>query len=556
MTGSGEPRLDRRRAWFSSPAARISVIVLVATAAVIAYGLRGDEPIPPVGDQACSMPAEYVQRIKDGYMPGRSGQIQVVPRFPMYFSSGAGGWSHSGPWPYLQDVPLVFYGPGIIPQQGEVSDPVTLADVAPTMAALLGTEFDTADGRVLEEVVPAGGDSGAPKLIVTVVWDGGGWNTLELWPDSWPVLKGLMGQGVSYSNATVGSSPSVTPSVHTTLGAGTFPATHGIVDILVFDENDSMVDAFETGESSRFIEVPTFPELWDEDNNNEALVGMIGYEPWHLGMIGQGSERDGGDQDDAVWLDRETNEWISNPDHYRLPPSLPATTPGLDEFVDELDAADGATDRAWGEHAILDDRARLEETPAFIEYHGAAMRNLIEEEGYGADDIADLLFTNYKQIDRVGHYFNMNSEEVRDSLETSDRELGLLVEFLDEQVGRGEYVVVVTADHGQQPDAPDIGGFGINPREVTADVEAEFGDIVFTLRPTQMYLDEDAMTRLGVSTADVSSFMADYRMRDNTTDPRILAEGAGEFSPDDRLFSLVAPSESLDSISCGLESSR
>jgi arylsulfatase A-like enzyme len=542
------------RGFWSSPAIRILAIVLLASVAVLAYGLREGEGTPSVREQACSLPPEYLQRIKDGYMPGRSGQIQVVPRFPMYFSSGISGWSHSGPWPYLQDVPLVFYGPGIVPRRGELSQPVTLADVAPTTAVLLGTEFNTEDGRVLEEVIGSQGSSPPPKLVVTIVWDGGGWNTLEQWPDSWPVLKRLMNEGVSYANATVGSSPSVTPSVHTTLGTGTFPATHGIVDIPVFDERGDMVDAFEEGESSRFIAVPTFPELWDEDHNNEALVGMVGYEPWHLGMIGQGAERNGGDRDDAVWLDRDTNEWTTNPDHYTMPAPIPATSPTLDEFVDELDAADGEVDRAWGRHEILDDRARLEETPAFIAYHGAAMRNLIEEEGYGADGVTDLLFTNFKQIDRVGHYFNMVSEEVRDSLEATDRELGLLVEFLDEQVGKGGYVIVVTADHGQQPDAADLDAFGINPREVTADVEARFGDIVFTLRPTQMYLDEAATTKLGVTAEEVARFLADYRLRDNATDRRVQTQGAGRFKPDDRLLSLAAPSDSLDSISCGLES--
>jgi len=552
MTASGEPS-PRRRAFWSNPAARILVVVLVASGTVLAYGLLGQERNPRVREQACSIPPEYLQRIKDGYMRGRSGQIQVVPRWPMYFSSGAGGWSHSGPWPYLQDVPLVFYGPGIVPRRGDVSEPVTLADVAPTSAALLGTEFNTADGTVLEEV--AGSQSGPrpPKLVVTIMWDGGGWNTLREWPDSWPVLKRLMNEGVSYTKATVGSSPSVTPSVHTTLGTGTFPATHGIVDIPVFDEGGNPVDAFEGGDS-RFINVPAFAELWDEGNDNRALVGMVGYEPWHLGMIGRGAAREGGDRDDAVWLDRDTNEWISNPDHYRLPESVPETAPSLDVFVDELDEADGDIDRAWGEHEILDDPSRLEETPAFIRYHGAVMRNLIDVDGYGADDVTDLLFTNFKQIDRVGHYFNMASEEVRESLEATDRELGMLVEFLDERLGSGEYVIVITADHGQQPDAADIGGFGINPQKVRADVEAEFGDIVFTLRPTQMYLDERAMERLGVSTGDVVRFLADYRMRDNATDPRILSEGAGDFKPDDKLFSLVAPSESLASISCGLES--
>ncbi len=98
-------------------------------------------------------------------------------------------------------------------------------------------------------------------------------------------------------------------------------------------------------------------------------------------------------------------------------------------------------------------REHWEETPAFIAYHTRAMMNLIQLEGYGADRLTDLLFTNYKQIDRVGHYFNMASEEVHDSLIATDDQLGVILRSLDRIVGRGKWAVVLTADHGQQPDA-------------------------------------------------------------------------------------------------------
>jgi arylsulfatase A-like enzyme len=538
------PRAARRRKLLAV------VLALLLISGVAAALYRRSEPgnVPSFQAQACALPAGYLQTIKDGYKPGRSGQIQVVPHQPAYFASGAGGWSHSGPWPYLQDVPLLFYGPGIVPGAQSVARRVTLADVAPTIATMLGTALPPETGNSLPEVALRG--STAPALVVTIVWDGGGWNTLRRWPDSWPVLKRMMSESVLYTNAIVGSNPSVTPSIHTTLGTGTFPARHGITDIPVIDEDGKIVDAFYGGESSRLMDVPALAELWDEEHENSALIGMIGYEPWHLGMIGQGAERAGGDKDDAVWLDTETNEWITNPSHYRMPPSIASTQPRLNDFVRELDAVDGEIDNAWGEHAILDDPERMEETPAFIAYHGAVMRNLIDAEGYGDDGIADLLFTNFKQIDRVGHYFNMASEEVRDSITATDQELGRLIDWLDREVGRGEYVVVVTADHGQQPDDSDIGGYGINPKEIIADVEREFGRIVFNLRPTQMFLDEDAMRERGVTLDEVARWLADYRLEDNTGDPRILIAGAGEFDRDDRLFDLVAPSEVLADMTC------
>jgi arylsulfatase A-like enzyme len=526
----------------------LGVTVAVGVVAAWAFWLypAAPEPVPSFRDQACGVPRSYLERTRAGIFEPRSGQIQLIPRQPAYFSSGAGGWSHSGPWPYLQDVPLLFYGPGLVEARGEVARRVTLADIAPTIAHMIGARG--VPGRPLPELARA--TSATPRLVVTVVWDGGGWNTLRRWPDAWPNLKRLMQTGVSFVNATVGSNPSVTPSVHTTIGTGVFPEKHGITDIPVFDEDGTVVDAFVGGESSRFMEVPALAETWDESVDNAALVGMIGYEPWHLGMIGRGAEKNGGDKDHAVWLDIESNEWITNPQHYSLPDSV-ATTGGLEQDIKKLDAADGEIDGAWGEHEILDDIDRREELPAFITFHGRVMRNLIASEGYGDDGITDLLFTNFKQIDRVGHYFNMASEEVRDSVVETDRQLGELITFLDEEVGRGEYVLIVTADHGQQPDEEAVDGYGIDPKAISADMVSEFGPIVRTIRPTQAFLKEDEMESRDVAIEDIARWLFDYRLQDNTIDPRVLVAGAGQFEPDDRLFDMVVPTNLLLDISCG-----
>lgn len=545
---------QRRRVTASSPLIAITAVALVlgVVAALVARVVDGGPPLRSFRAQACGLPDEWLARTKSGYFPGHSGQIAVIPNTPAYMASGAGGWSHSGPWPYLQDVPLVFYGPGRIAPRGDIDRPVTMADVAPTFATMLKGSFQTDDGRSLNEVAQLDADlleRGAPKLILTIVWDGGGWNVLNRWREEWPNLARLMQEGVSYTNATVGSSPSVTPAVHTTLGTGVFPWTHGITGIPIRDQNGEVQDAFYDGESSRFLQVAAIAERWDEQNDNRALIGMVGYEPWHLGMIGMGAEKPGGDRDDAVWLHTKTNEWITNRDHYKLPRAI-SSTEGLEDDVATLDAADGETDGAWGEHDILDDPERLEETPAFIRYHARALKNLIRGKGYGDDAIADLVFTNFKQIDRVGHYFNMASQEVRDSLIASDEVLGEIVDFLDAEVGRGDYVVVVTADHGQQPDADVLDAYGIDPKEMKADIDAEFGAVTRAVWPTEIFLHEDAMEREGVTVAEVARFLGRYTLADNTKRPDIAVAGAGRFDPGDRLFDMAIPSAMLPTLAC------
>lgn len=533
------------------------LVLLVVAAAVAALGAwllgpLGRAPVPSFRAQACALPPSWVERIQRGYYGPRSGQIAVLPRTPIYFASGGSGWSHSGPWPYLQRVPLVFYGPGVIERRGEVARPVEMADVAPTLARLLRGSIQSADGRPLTEVASLDARAlgrAPPRVIVTVVWDGGGWNTLEQWPGAWPVLRRLMERGVSYTNATVGSSPSVTPSVHTTLGTGVYPRSSGITGIPLRDEDGEVVDAFERGASSRWLRVPALAELWDEQHDNRAEIGMLGYEPWHLGMIGKGAERPGGDRDEAVWLDVRTNEWITNPDHYRLPDAVVGTG-GLEADLTKLDAADGRADGAWGEHEDFEEPDRVEESPAFVAYHGRALLNMMEAGGYGGDRVTDLLFTNFKQIDRLGHYFNMASDEVRQAVVATDQVLGQLVAWLDRQVGRGRYVVVVTADHGQQPDEAATDSYGIDPNELEDDLDSAFGPITQAAWPTEVFLDDDAMSARGVSVEDVARWLGAYELRDNTSRPDVMVGGAGRFPAGQRLFSLAIPSRLLLDLEC------
>ncbi len=196
------------------------------------------EPVGAWFRRACQEPPAYIKLLERGYYPGRSPDIVMTANKPDYFGSFA-VTSHSGPWRYVQRVPLVFYGPGYIRSGGGVAiaGGSTVADLAPTMAELLGHQLpDAPGGHVLDEVLlPAEQRPIPPKVIVVVVWDGGGWNVLEEWPHAWPHLKSLMRRGTSVTNAMVGSSPSVTPAVHATMGTGVFPDRHGIIDIPLRD---------------------------------------------------------------------------------------------------------------------------------------------------------------------------------------------------------------------------------------------------------------------------------------------------------------------------------
>jgi hypothetical protein len=124
------------------------------------------------------------------------------------------------------------------------------------------------------------------------------------------------------------------------------------------------------------------------------------------------------------------------------------------------------------------------------------------------------------------------------------------VDDLESQVGAGEYVLVVTADHGMQPDVDALDTYAIDPNEVERDITGRFGPVVRAVWPTEVFLLDDEMEARGVTVEDVATFLGSYRMRDNTSSVGKKVLGSGSVGPNTRLFELAAPAAMLETVSC------
>jgi hypothetical protein len=478
-----------------------------------------------------------------------------VPRTPNFYagfaSGGFTGTTHSGVWDYLQEVPLVLYGPGFIKSQGEIglNRPVTVGDLAPTQAELLHKALgpETSGTPLTEALVPGSRRSRRPKLVVTVVWDGGGWNVLRRWPNSWPFLRKLMDRGTSVVGATVGSSPSVTAAVHATIGTGTVPNHHGIVD-------SQMRVKGHVSESWRYgppddLMVPTLADLYDRQTDNRAKVGMVAYRRWHLGMIGHGSFLRGGDRDVAVMFRRDSR-LLSPPKWYSMPPYLREVR-GWRRDTALVDTADGQLDSRWRNHDVIGDRRDLLDSPAWLLYQTRIIKALVQNEHFGRDRVGDLLYTNYKQIDLLGHTYNMLNVEVADALRYSDLALKRLVGFLDGEIGRENWVLAFTADHGQQPNARSVRGWPISTSELESDLGSRFegtDGVVEKWRPSGVWLDRKRMRQSGLTPEDMSSFLSGYTVEDNASKGEDIPPSY-ESRADDRVFAAVFPGDWMSEVS-------
>ena len=503
---------------------------------------------------ACGLPHRYLVRTWNGYSPDRGPEITAIPKEPNFMGAGL---PHVGPWDYIQHVPMFWYGPGHIRAQGDTGGDVTLADIAPTQSALLDFGgFTAPDGTAMTSAIEKG--QTPPKLIVVLVWDSAGINVLQTHSTDWPYLKSLIPKGTWYTDAMVGSSPTSTAQDHATIGTGAFPIHHGIV-AHHFQLGGQDTTPWEIGPN--FLVLPTFADIYDIKNNNDPIAGMVATADIHMGMLGHGSFWNGGDRDIAMTRSPDVKSTsTAEGDVWNLPkeeapyytlPDYVNSVPGFQNDIDTLDRADGKLDGKWRSNDI----AQLQngfDTPARTAYQERVVEEVVKREGFGKDDTPDLLFLNFKEIDYVGHVWSMNSPEMTDAVKYQDEALKRFVPFLNQQVGAGNWAMVITADHAAMPNPSVSGGFEISTGAVQQAIETKFdtnGDavrIVDNVQPGSIFLNEDEVKANGTTIDDIARYVQTLTQA-QTSGGGVLPNPGQENDP---VFSAVFPSSILPHLPC------
>ena len=143
----------------------------------------------------------------------------------------------------------------------------------------------------------------------------------------------------------------------------------------------------------------------------------------------------------------------------------------------------------------------------------------IKGENLGEDLVTDVLAVSFSATDYVGHNFGVNSKEVEDTYLRLDKDLERLFNYLDANVGKGEYTVFLTADHGAV-DVPaylesvkvPAGYVDNKDRKARFNVflNATYGteSIVENISNNQIFLDRAKVKELGLKLSDVQDAIA------------------------------------------------
>jgi hypothetical protein len=312
-----------------------------------------------------------------------------------------------------------------------------------------------------------------PKLVLAVVIDQFRYDYLLRFRKDYNAgLARLLEHGAVFADAHHIHYPTVTAVGHSTFLSGATPSSSGIIANEWFDrESGQTVTSVSdpdtklvggapgaTGSSPHRMLVSTVGDELKMAGRNSKVIGISIKDRSAILPVGHTA-------DAAYWYDSDSNNWVTSSffmadlpdwvkDVNRQRPFLKYLggnwmPPPTGDAAKDASAAPFCTMVAGVENVRY--CGGIEATPWGNEMIEEFTERAVVEEKLGQHEDTDLLAVSFSSNDYVGHAVGPDAPEVRDISIRTDRLLGKLLGFIDKQVGAGNTLVVLTADHGVAP---------------------------------------------------------------------------------------------------------
>nr|WP_308232729.1 alkaline phosphatase PafA [uncultured Prevotella sp.] len=328
-----------------------------------------------------------------------------------------------------------------------------------------------------------------PRLVVGIVVDQMRWDYLYRYQKRY--VKGgfrrLLNEGFSCENTRIPYVPSVTAIGHTCIYTGSVPSIHGIAGNnfvkngkKAYCTDDATVKSVGTTSnaglmSPRNMWVTTIGDEMKIASNGRAKVVGVALKD-RASILPAGHNPDG-----AFWFDDQTGNFITSTYYMNSLPSWVKT------FNDER-IPDRYLSEKW--NTLYDKASYTESTADETEYENGIKKGVkpilplnlpvlykkygyniirntpfgnsltldfakaaIEGEQLGADDETDLLTVSCSSTDYIGHQVGTHAIETEDTYLRLDKAIADFLSYLDAKVGKGNYLVFLSADHGAMNNA-------------------------------------------------------------------------------------------------------
>ncbi|MBQ8989419.1 MAG: alkaline phosphatase family protein [Prevotella sp.] len=358
-----------------------------------------------------------------------------------------------------------------------------------------------------------------PRLVVGIVVDQMRWDYLSRYYDQYREdgLKRLVDKGYSCDNCLINYVPTVTAIGHTSAYTGTTPAFHGICgndffidDTPVYCTGDSTVMPVGTNNSKRgkmsprnLLSTTIGDQLRMHTDFRSKVVGVSYKDRAAILPAGRSANA-------AYWLDVDNGQFITST-----------------YYMEELPEWAKAYNQELARNKEL---KKVGKRVGFYPLCGHITTDMaiaaLKGESLGKSDVTDMLCVSYSQTDVIGHEWGTRGEHTDEAYLELDKDIARLLKALDDQVGEGNYLLFLTADHGgahnfQWMIDHKLSGGAWNVSELLMDNQLEaylkekFGDavdlsIINGLNGYRVYLNHGKIKALGLDLAQVKEALVEY----------------------------------------------
>lgn len=396
-----------------------------------------------------------------------------------------------------------------------------------------------------------------PKLVVGIIVDQMKMEYLYRFQNDFSAngFKRLIAQGYTFENAHYNYMPTYTAPGHASVYTGTTPAIHGIVSNEWFHRTLKK-DVYCTDDASVTTLVPgsetegkMSPKNLQSTTITDELKLSTNFKSKVIGISikDRGAILPAGHFADWAFWYCKTGEFISS-SYYGT--ALPTW---VDDFNKEKNYLNYAN-KGWNllkpkevyNESLPDENpyeGKLYQKTAFFPYNTKEMvekndagvlrispygnnlindlaKRAIEKENLGKDAITDFLALSFSSTDYIGHTFGPRSIELQDTYLRLDETIADFLTYLDVKVGKGNYLVFLTADHAGAENATYLKDNKytvdcINYKNVETDLrafsQATFGeDLLLNYSSFNVYFDKDKIKTKGLNLTNVKQSFKEY----------------------------------------------
>ncbi len=377
-----------------------------------------------------------------------------------------------------------------------------------------------------------------PKLVVGIVVDQMRWDYLYRFQDRYGSggFRRLLNEGFTFENTYIDYLPTYTAIGHSTIYTGSVPALHGIAgnDFIIQStgqemyctQDDSVQGVGATGKvgqmSPNNLLTSTVTDQLKLATNFRSKVYGIAIKD-RGGILPAGHFADA-----AYWYDGGSGSWITSTFYMNQLPKWVTNlnqTKFADQYLKEWNTLypintyvnstkdendyeglfDGETKAVFPRDLKSLKKSNgyglIRSTPFGNTITADLAKQIIDNEKLGQNEkgISDFLAISFSSTDYIGHQYGINSIEIEDTYLRLDKDLENFFNYLDQKVGKGNYTVFLSADHGAAhnpkffKDMKGNSGY-FNTKEVKTNLNAElakkFGanDLVRSLTNYQIHL--------------------------------------------------------------------